>query len=83
MLRYTRYTRIIEPTPFMDNTYTSPPQTPQQNQQTVSKETNPHHVKNIYPTMRHFILTILILLGIFVILFLIHQNGKSIYENGI
>lgn len=42
-----------------------------------------HHLKNVYPTMRHIILVVSILLAIAVIMFLIHQNGKSIYEHGV
>jgi hypothetical protein len=43
----------------------------------------PHHLKNVYPTMRHIILIVLILLAISIIMFLIHQNGRSIYEHGV
>jgi hypothetical protein len=42
-----------------------------------------HHKKNIYPTARHFLLIISVLLALCVIIFLIHQNGKSIYDNGL
>lgn len=42
-----------------------------------------HHIKNIYPTMRHLILVMFVLIALFIILFLMHQNGKSIYEHGI
>ena len=41
------------------------------------------HLKNVYPTMRHIILVVSIILAITIIVFLIHQNGKSIYEHGI
>lgn len=44
---------------------------------------SPHHLKNVYPTMRHIILVVSILLAVAVIMFLIHQNGKSIYEHGV
>lgn len=42
-----------------------------------------HHKKNIYPSLRHTILVAFVLLTICVIAFLIHQNGKSIYDNGL
>jgi hypothetical protein len=42
-----------------------------------------HHKKNIYPTVRHMILVVAVLLTICIIAFLIHQNGKSIYDNGL
>jgi ABC-type phosphate transport system permease subunit len=38
---------------------------------------------NIYPALRHLFLIICILLTLAIIVFLIYQNGKSIYENGI
>lgn len=38
---------------------------------------------NIYPIVRHLFLTICILLAIAIILFLMYQNGKSIYDKGI
>lgn len=38
---------------------------------------------NLYPVVRHIFLTICILLAISIILFLIYQNGKSIYDKGI
>jgi hypothetical protein len=44
---------------------------------------HPHHLKNVYPTMRHIILVVSILLALTVLMFLIHQNGKSIYEHGV
>lgn len=42
-----------------------------------------HHTKNLYPIVRHTILVVCILFFIVLIMFLIHQNGKSIYDNGI
>ncbi len=38
---------------------------------------------NIYPIIRHLFLIVCILLTISIILFLIYQNGKSIYVKGI
>ncbi len=42
-----------------------------------------HHTKNLYPVVRHIILIVLVLLFATLIIFLMHQNGKSIYDNGI
>lgn len=41
------------------------------------------HTKNLYPVVRHTLLLIFILLCIAFIIFLILQNGKSIYDNGL
>lgn len=38
---------------------------------------------NIYPIFRHVFLTLCILLAMSIILFLIYQNGKSIYDKGL
>ncbi len=38
---------------------------------------------NIYPKLRHLILILCVLLTITIVVFLIYQNGKSIYANGI
>ena len=38
---------------------------------------------NVYPMIRHLFLTLCILLTISIILFLIYQNGKSIYDKGL
>lgn len=38
---------------------------------------------NLYPVIRHVFLTLCILLTVSIILFLIYQNGKSIYDKGI
>ncbi len=47
-------------------------------------ETSPvHHTKNLYPIVRHVLLVICILFSITLILLLMHQNGKSIYDNGL
>lgn len=42
-----------------------------------------HLKKNIYPMARHLLLIVAIAFGVSIILFLIHQNGKSIYDNGL
>lgn len=42
-----------------------------------------HLTKNIYPYLRHSMLIIIVLITFFTIIFLIHQNGKSLYEHGI
>jgi hypothetical protein len=42
-----------------------------------------HHTKNLYPVVRHILLIICILFSITLILLLMHQNGKSIYDNGL
>ena len=52
---------------------------------------NPPHDKvssvseevNVYPLMRNILLVVSVLFAISIILLLIYQNGKSIYENGI
>jgi hypothetical protein len=41
------------------------------------------HTKNLYPIVRHSILIICVVLCALVIIFLMIQNGKSIYDNGI
>ena len=59
----------------------------QQNQQMSVQQTQDLpvaiHKKNIYPSVRHTLLIACVLLTFCIIIFLIHQNGKSIYENGI
>ena len=42
-----------------------------------------HHTKNLYPIVRHVILVLTVLFFALCILFLMHQNGKSIYDKGI
>ena len=39
--------------------------------------------KNIYPTLRTTVIVLCFLLALFVAVFLIYQNGKTIYANGI
>lgn len=38
---------------------------------------------NPYPKIRHIFLIILVLITVATILFLVYQNGKSIYDKGI
>lgn len=38
---------------------------------------------NLFPMFRHLFLTICILFTLAIIAFLIYQNGKNIYDNGI
>ncbi len=56
---------------IMEPSSTSAPQVP------------PPTKRNLYLTARHILLVALVLLGLSLIVFLIHQNGKSIYDNGI
>lgn len=42
-----------------------------------------HHTKNLYPVVRHTVLVICVVFLIALIVLLVHQNGKSIYDNGI
>lgn len=64
------------------NTFQSSNSTSVAEHETPSSQIN-HHKKNIYPSTRHVLLITFILFGLCLILFLIHQNGKSIYDNGI
>lgn len=55
-----------------------------QNTQIPPQEKNTYYVeKNIYPTLRRIFLIICVLITVGSALFLIYQNGKSIYESGI
>jgi hypothetical protein len=38
---------------------------------------------NVYPVLRHVFLIFCILLTVLIVFFLMYQNGKSIYENGL
>lgn len=51
--------------------------------ETPSPETQPHSKKNAYPAVRHILIIALVLFTLSIMIFLIHQNGKSIYDNGI
>ena len=42
-----------------------------------------HQKKNVYHKTLHIIFVAIILAFLCLIFFLIHQNGKSIYENGL
>lgn len=44
---------------------------------------HPNTVKNLYPAARHILLVTCILFSVCLIIFLMHQNGKNIYDNGI
>lgn len=68
-----RYTLLVHMDP---HTATPIPETSLEN-----KVTPP--VNNIYPFLRKMLFGITILLFTVVILFLIYQNGKSIYDNGL
>lgn len=63
--------------------------TPLPNEQPVQNTTEIEEISedssklNIYPIIRHLFLIVCILLAISIILFLIYQNGKSIYVKGI
>ena len=54
-------------------------------QKNIAREgsTKTHHIKNLYPAARHTLLIICVLCALFLIIYLINQNGKSIYENGV
>ncbi len=52
-------------------------------QMDVTKPSVIHHTKNLYPVVRHTVLVICVLLLAALIILLMHQNGKSIYDNGI
>ena len=43
----------------------------------------PYYKKNIYPSLRHILLVSFVIMCMALILFLMHQNGKSIYDNGL
>ena len=49
----------------------------------TSNQSTVHHTKNLYPVVRHTLLIICVLFSIALIILLMHQNGKSIYDNGI
>jgi hypothetical protein len=51
--------------------------------ETPPPETQPHSKKNVYPAVRHILIIALVLFALSIMIFLIHQNGKSIYDNGI
>ena len=47
-------------------------------------EKNAYHTEtNLYPTIRTVLLSLCVILTISLVLFLIYQNGKSLYANGI
>ena len=42
-----------------------------------------HHTRNLYPVVRHIFLVTAVLCALSIIVFLMYQNGKSIYDNGL
>ena len=58
---------------------TVPPEQPSPEEQEI---THTEEV-NIYPTLRTTLLVLCVLFAIGLVLFLIYQNGKSIYANGL
>lgn len=57
---------------------------PDETTPTINTETiEPHHKKNLYPTIRHIFLLACTLAFLAVLVLLLYQNGKSIYDNGI
>lgn len=42
-----------------------------------------HLKRNIYPAVRHILLVVTLAFALSVIVFLIYQNGKSIYDHGL
>jgi hypothetical protein len=56
----------------------------QETEENTSTELNkPDKDINLYPTIRTVTIAVLVIVFIFLVLFLIYQNGKSIYVNGI
>ena len=55
-------------------------QTPQPSQEGVVDQ---HKKKNLYPIVRHIFLVTAVLCALSIIIFLMYQNGKSIYDNGL
>ena len=52
--------------------------------ETDKLEVTPSHIKkNAYPAVRHILIVTCVLFALSLIIFLIHQNGKSIYDNGL
>lgn len=65
----------------METTLTTEDQSKNIEENTTSPEET--EVVNIYPAVRHLFLTLCIILALLIILFLVYQNGKSIYDKGI
>lgn len=42
-----------------------------------------HQKKNIYPLVRHVLIIAVTLITVSIVILLIYQNGKSIYDNGL
>ncbi len=50
---------------------------------TSGNEEHPHHQRNVYQRIRHIFLIISVLCALSIIIFLMYQNGKIIYDNGL
>lgn len=53
------------------------------NTNSINEKQDEKNVVNIYPLIRHLFLAMCILFTVAIILFLVYQNGKSIYDKGI
>lgn len=53
------------------------------NTNSINEKQDENTAINIYPLIRHLFLAMCILFTVAIILFLIYQNGKSIYDKGI
>lgn len=73
----------IEPIPKGENAAPTPTETLVNSREEERATPTTEHKKNIYSTGRHLLLICCILFGLCLIIFLVHQNGKSIYENGL
>ncbi len=64
-----------------------PTSLPEQNKEIINQpvlgNNEPHQKKNIYPLVRHIFIIAVTLATISILIFLIYQNGKSIYDNGL
>lgn len=65
----------------LSNTPTN--QEPQENTPVSTEVVPEEKTINLYPLIRHMFLIVCILLTITIILFLIYQNGKSLYDKGL
>lgn len=69
----------------MDQT-TQSSQMAQMPEENIPKNLSPNDYNteiNIYPTLRRFLIILCIVLAIAILFFLIYENGKSIYANGL
>jgi hypothetical protein len=58
-------------------------QAPQENTAVPVESINDENAINIYPIIRHMFLIVCVLLTVSIILFLLYQNGRSLYDKGI